>query len=182
MNELTLPAKILALHARLGDARIHHAFGGALALAYYAVPRPTTDVNVNVFLAPARASQVYDALAPLGVDVRPDRSTVERDGQARVMWGRTPLDLFFAYDPIHAAMQRAARTVPFGEERIVVLGPEHLVVCKAVFDRPKDWLDIEQVLVCVDDLDGDEIEQWLERIVGRDDTRFERFVALRRRN
>lgn len=71
--------------------------------------------------------------------------------------------------------------MPFGDGRIVVLGPEHLVVCKAVFDRPKDWLDIEQVLVCVDDLDGDEIERWLVRLVGRADARLERFASLRRR-
>jgi hypothetical protein len=25
--------------------------------------------------------------------------------------------------------------------RTTVLSPEHLTVCKAVFDRPKDWLE-----------------------------------------
>ena len=63
-------------------------------------------------------------------------------------------------------MRRAARTVPFGEQTIAVLAPEHLTVCKAVFDRPKDWLDIEQILVCEADLDVGEIERWLSRIVG----------------
>lgn len=181
MTELSLPDKVVAIHERLGRAAVAHAFGGALALAYYAEPRATIDIDLNVFVAPARAARVWDALAPLGVETPVDHRAVERDGQVRITWGRTPLDLFFAYDPLHDAMRRATRTVPFGDERIVVLGPEHLVVCKAVFDRPKDWLDIEQVLVCVDDLDCGEIERWLERIVGAGDARLERFAALRSR-
>lgn len=44
-----------------------------------------------------------------------------------------------------------------------------------IFDRPKDWLDIEQVLVCVEDLDIAEIRTWLQRIVGAEDPRSQRF-------
>jgi hypothetical protein len=88
--------------------------------------------------------------------------------------GTHPLDLFFAYDEIHEAMHRGARLVSFGEDRLPILSPEHLLVCKAVFDRPKDWLDIEQVLVCVDDLDTGEIRSWLQRIVGAEDPRSRR--------
>ena len=44
--------------------------------------------------------------------------------------------------------------MPFGPDTIPILGPEHLVVCKAVFNRPKDWLDIEQVLATVDGFDA----------------------------
>ena len=71
--------------------------------------------------------------------------------------------------------------MPFGEDRLPVLSPEHLVVCKSVFDRPKDWLDIEQILVCNAELDIQEINSSLERIVGRDDHRKERFEKVLRR-
>lgn len=177
MSEPSLPDKVLALHERLAGARIAHAFGGALALAYYAEPRATVDVDVNVFVAPAQHAAVLDALTPLGV-VPGDDDAIERDGQCRWRWGRTPVDLFFAYDPIHDAMRGAARTVPFGEERIPILAPEHLIVCKAAFDRPKDWLDIEQMLLGVDELDTGEIDRWLTRIAGPDDERRTRFAAL----
>jgi hypothetical protein len=51
-----------------------------------------------------------------------------------------------------------------------VLAPAHLLVCKAVFNhRPKDWLDIEQILVCVDDLDTGEVGMWLDPRKGRFD-------------
>ncbi len=180
MSEPSLPDKVVAVHHCLRAARIAHAFGGALALAYYAEPRATVDIDLNVFVPPAALSVVREALAPLGVAGDVDAERLEADGQCRVWWARTPVDLFFAYDALHDAMRRDTRTVPFGDERIPILSPEHLVVCKAAFDRPKDWLDIEQVLVCVEGLDSDEVRRWLARVVGGDDARAERFHALER--
>jgi hypothetical protein len=177
-SEPSLPEKIVAIHERLDQAGIAHAFGGALALAYYAEPRATDDIDINVFLDPASAPAVLDALTPLGVQDDLDLPALERDGQCRLWWGRTPLDLFFAYDDLHQAMRRGARVVPFGEDRLPILAPEHLLVCKIAFDRPKDWLDLEQVLVCVEDLDVDEIRGWLARIVGEQDPRMQRLTAV----
>jgi hypothetical protein len=178
VSEPSLPEKIVALDRALDLAKIAHAFGGALALAYYAEPRATDDIDLNLFIAPTAFATVADALAPLGVETDVERSALERHGQCRLRWGRTPLDLFFAYDALHEAMRREARSLPFGEDRLPVLGPEHLVVCKAVFDRPKDWLDIEQVLICVEGLATEEIETWLDRILGADDPRTRRFLRL----
>lgn len=177
MSEPDLPEKIVAIHHHLDRGKIAHAFGGALALAYYAEPRTTIDIDINVFVAPKAYAEVEEALTPLGVDdIDPTR--VERDGQFRSWWGRTPIDLFFAYDEIHQAMRREARMVPFGEDRLPVLAPEHLLVCKVIFHRPKDWLDIEQMLIYVEDLDLTEIRMWLDRVVGADDPRMQRLDAL----
>jgi len=179
VSEPSLPEKVVAIDDRLRRAAVPHAFGGALALAYYAEPRATIDVDVNVFSPPDEHAEVLTALSPLGVDDRDaDPATVERDGQCRWWWGRTPIDLFFAYDPLHEEMREATRTVPFGEDRIPILAPEHLVVCKAVFDRPKDWLDIEQILATGERLDHEGIREWLRRIVGSDDPRAKRFEEL----
>jgi hypothetical protein len=64
-------------------------------------------------------------------------------------------------------MRKRARVVPFGDDRIPILAPEHLVVAKVVFNRPEDWLDLEQVLVATPALDFDEIARWLVQL-GRD--------------
>ena len=53
------------------------------------------------------------------------------------MWDRTPIDMFFAYDAFHDAAAAARRTVPFADTDIPILAPEHLLVCKVVFDRPR---------------------------------------------
>ncbi len=179
MSEPSLPDKVIAIHLALSSAKVPHAFGGALALAYYAEPRATIDIDLNVFAAPSEYATVERALSPLGVTPL-DSAVAERDGQCRTWWGRSPIDLFFAYDELHDAMRRQARLLPFGEDRIPVLSPEHLVVCKSVFDRPKDWLDIEQVLLSTPDLDTREIDTALDRLLGPEDHRTQRFHAALR--
>ncbi|MGC1165203.1 MAG: hypothetical protein WA862_03765 [Solirubrobacterales bacterium] len=177
----SLPEKVVAIHQRLDAARIPHAIGGALALAYYAEPRATIDVDINVFVPTERWPEVREALEPLGVNVDVDESSLMRDGQARLWWGRNPVDLFFSYDEFHDEMRRGARRVPFGAETIRILAPEHLTVCKAMFDRPKDWLDIEQILVATHPLDLNEIESWLRRMVGESDPRLGRLEEIKAR-
>lgn len=180
-REPALDEKIVAVTSALDGASVHHAFGGALALAYYAEPRATIDVDVNVFVPPRRAGRCLDALAGLGASFerRAALAHARADGQVRVRWGRTPLDLFFAYDPFHEACHAARRTVPFGDARIPILAPEHLLVCKVVFDRRKDWLDIEQMLfVTGPTLDVTEVRTWTGRILPPGDRRLRRLDRL----
>ena len=178
MPEPSLPEKVEALHFQLAQARVAHAFGGAIALAYYGEPRLTIDIDINVFVPPTDHAALHAALADLGLVQETDAQAALRDGQSRSRWGRTPIDLFFAYDAFHEAMRQARRTVPFGARRIPILSPEHLVVCKAIFNRPKDWLDIEAVLIAVADLDLGETGHWLDRIAGSDDPRTQRFTRM----
>ena len=90
----------------------------------------------------------------------------------------TPIDLFFSYDPFHTAAHRAAITVPFGDRNIRVLSATHLTVCKAVFDRPKDWIDIEAMLGLGAHIDAAEALRWVSRITGDDDPRYNRLATL----
>jgi hypothetical protein len=150
----------------------------ALALAYWAEPRATIDIDVNVFVAAERHQEVLVPLAALGVDVDGAEEVVDRDGQARVWWDSTPIDLFFSYDAFHAAADRAAVEVPFAHTTIRVLSAEHLAVCKAVFDRPKDWVDIEAMVQLGTRLDVAEVLRWVGRIAGDDDPRYDRAAAL----
>jgi hypothetical protein len=180
MTDLTLTEKVAAIHVSLTEAGIGHAFGGALALASYAEPRATIDVDVNVFLEPQRHEEVLAALSALGVTGDVPTNQVERDGQCRLAWGDNPVDLFYAYHELHAAMQKAARRAELGGKPIPILAPEHLLTCKVIFNRRKDWLDIEQMLVGALDADRSEVSDWLDRIIGSDDPRALRFAELSR--
>jgi hypothetical protein len=178
VTDLPLAQKVVRLEQALTTRRVPHAFGGALALAYYGEPRATIDIDLNIFVDADHYEDVMKVLEPLGVARAKDPAAVARDGQTRLWWGRTPVDLFFSYDPVHDAMRDGTRMVPFSTTTIPILSPEHLLVAKVVFDRAKDWIDIEQILVAVPSLNHEEIHHWLERIVGADDRRMARFVAL----
>jgi hypothetical protein len=179
-EEPPLPDKVIAIHEALQSAKISHALGGALALAYYATPRATIDIDLNVFVPAERWREVIDALTPLGVATADlDATALERDGQCRLWWGDNAVDLFFSYDPLHEAMRKQVRRVPFGGTTVQILAPEHLAVCKAMFDRRKDWLDIEQMLIATDEVEIAEIERWLERMVGEKDPRLQHLAELK---
>src|SRR5690606_36278438 len=137
-DEPSLAEKVVLIEAALQAARIPHAFGGAIALAYYETPRATIDIDVNVFVEATRADDVLAALERLGAaaPTESERLRLRRDGQARIRWGRTPIDLFFSYDAFHEACMERRRVYPFGRgETIYVLSAEDLVVFKAIFDR-----------------------------------------------
>jgi len=177
----SLTEKVLLIEEAMARRKLPHAFGGAVALAYYATPRATIDIDVNVFVPVERSDEVLGALRQLGAETleEPERVRLERDGQCRLHWAHTPIDLFFSYDAFHeACLERRAR-VPFGgDDAIHVLTAEDLLVFKALFDREKDWRDIEElVFAMADELDRAYARGWLERIVGEEDERFQRVEA-----
>ena len=178
MTPPTLPGRVLAIEAALTE--VPHAFGGALALAYSAEPRATIDIDLNVFVPVEQFSDVAVPLVKIGAS--DDDPTIEalirRDGQAGVLWDRTPIDLFFSYDAFHEAAGAARHVVPFADGTIPILAADHLIVCNAVFNRPQHWVDIESMLAAGADLDAAEVLRWVARITGDEDPRFNRIVAL----
>ena len=126
---------------------VDHAFGGAIALAYCTEePRGTRDLDVNVFVPPAAAALVLGALPDEVVRTDEDRRRIERDGQVRLWWDDTPVDLFFDVHDFHRQVGAGIRLVSFLDRQIPVLACTDLVVFKAMFDRTKDWADIEEMV------------------------------------
>ena len=173
-----LAQRLLAVHDALCAASLPHAFGGAIALAYCTEePRGTRDLDVNVFIDPTRAGEVFAAL-PASVTVADaDVEAAEREGQARVWWEDTPIDLFLDIHSFHEEVARGVRQVPFTDRTIPVLGCTGLAVFKALFDRTKDWADIE-AMVEIGAMDIAEALAWLGRMVGPEHPATRRMASL----
>lgn len=173
---MTLAERVVAVHRALTRARIGHAFGGALALAYWTLePRGTRDIDVNVFLPVSEAARLLAALPP-GVRSGPETAdAIARDGQVRLWWDDVPLDLFFDYVPIHAVAAQHRQTVPFAGERIPVLGAVELAAFKVMFDRTRDWADIE-AMIEARTLDTGALRTALGSMLPPDDHRFARLM------
>lgn len=178
---LALDEKVVALERALREAGIPHAFGGAIALAYYATPRGTHDVDINLFVPASHFDRVLAALAPLDVDPPTPRMrrSLARDEQLRIFWDGTPLDLFFSYTALHDACLERVRTVPFGSEKLTILSAEDLAIFKVLFDREKDWRDLAELRFAQGErFDTRTAQEWLESILPADDPRLQRFRAL----
>jgi len=176
-----LPEKVIGVHRALAAADVRHAIGGAIAGAYYGEPRATLDIDVNVFLPVDRWPEVRSAIAPLGLEVEVDEGALCREHEVRLPWDRNDVHLFFSTDALHEAMPSMVREAPFGGATIPLVAPEHLVVRKAMLDRPKDWLDIEAILIATDPLDLEETHTWVRRLAGPEDPRVTKLCEATRR-
>jgi hypothetical protein len=176
---VTLAERLLELHRSLDATDVPHAFGGAIALAYWTLdPRGTSDIDVNVFL-PAEECPIGLAALPAGIEQPPGTAeAIAREGQLRLWWAGTPVDVFFDYVPLHADAARNAQIVEFAGTAIPILGPVELTVFKAMFDRTRDWADIE-AMASAHTLDFAAIEIALRTLIEDDDPRFARLAACR---
>jgi hypothetical protein len=174
----TLPKTIVRLHPALDAAEIPHAFGGALALAWCTQrARGTIDIDLNVFVDTTRASEVLDAFPNGVVWTEADRAVIERDGQTRLWWDTTPVDLFVNTTEFHTQIARRSRVEQFEGEEIPFLSCSDLAVFKAFFNRTKDWADLEE-MATAGTLDVDRVVGVLTRYLGAGDERITRLQTL----
>jgi len=166
--------RVTAIHRRLDEAGIAHAFGGALAQNFYGEPRLTKDIDVNVAVPTAERTTVHRALATIGV-LPNGEVDAERNGWEQYEWDGVVVDVFYADLPFHRAIHEAAVEQPWlDDELLPFLSAEHIVACKAIFDRPKDWPDIEQILFGMDAFDAAEALRHVADIAGTDSQRYQR--------
>lgn len=175
---MTLVERIIEIARAFDAAQIEWAFGGALALAYATQEsRGTRDIDIKVFVTGGAVDRVFSAL-PTGVAYgRSDVKCVEATDQVRLWWEGTPVDLFFAADPFHSEVATRCRVVPFARHTIKVLGAEDLAVFKAMFDRPKDWVDIDE-MAASGALNRRIAAQRLTQLLGAEDPRVNRLLAV----
>jgi len=127
-----LPEGIVAIHHAFDRDRIPHAFGGAVALAYWGVPRATIDLDINVFLSQDERTRVLDSLAPLFPIPNPADAErqLEHAAQVRLRWGTMPVDLFFSNSDFHDAMAGRSRSENSG-----TAGPTSTIWSAGTFAR-----------------------------------------------
>ena len=175
---MKLPEQVVGLHRALDDADIPHAFGGALALAWCTQQaRGTIDIDVNLFVSTDEIDRALAAL-PEGISIsETNRRELEADGQSRLWWDATPVDVFFNTTPFHEAAASRARFEQFGGANIPFLACRDLAVFKAFFDRTRDWADLED-MNAAGTLDHEAVLGVLVLYLGGEDPRVARLRAL----
>jgi hypothetical protein len=174
----SLPDKIVALHRALEAAKVGHAFGGALALAWCTRrPRGTSDIDINIFAPPTQTRRVLRALPSEVKWVDDDRDRLRRDGQVRLWWDATPVDLFLSTTSFHRRASRRVRREPFRDETLPFLACDDLAVFKVFFDRSRDWADLEE-MITTRSFDVGALRATIAELLGADDARLTRLADL----
>ena len=187
MAELPTAAEVArAIADGLEERNIAYAIGGAIALGFYAPPRATVDVDVNVFVSPeSELDHLLAALAEIGFRADDDPKVVRlramEDGQFRGTMLGLRVDVFVPTVPFYATLREHRREVPLLDRPLWIVGPEDLVVLKLMFFRRKDLADVEAVLRDQGPaLDRDFIRRTLIALVGEADERMRELSAIER--
>ncbi len=164
--------RLRTVHTALADAGFDHAIGGGIALAHWVSrPRFTADIDINVVASLQQVDRLLELLGEFVEVTEKNRDDLSDPdiGQARLFFPapRTPLDVFLPQHPQYHELV-TTRAVPSAVlDGIPVMTATDLTVFKVLFDRAKDWADIEAMLGH-GHVETEEALTWLERIVGQD--------------
>ncbi len=171
----------LAIGGALDEHQIPYALGGALALSYWAVPRATADVDINVFLPDPSLPKLCEALATLGLALDPEHARLASAASGLIVlrWNAIRIDLFTPSIDFSWEAMRTRTRVTIDQRNVWLLSAESLAVFKLLFFRPKDIADLQRLIgVRGDSLDVGYIRAQLVAMMGDDDERVQRWDAL----
>lgn len=123
---------------------------GGIAIMRWGEPRTTQDVDITLLTGFGDEERFVDALlakfTARGANPR-DHALFRRVLLLKATNG-VPVDVALAGFPFEEESLRRASFFEFDENcRLITCSAEDLVVAKAFADRPRDWLDIENVLI-----------------------------------
>jgi hypothetical protein len=176
MSDLTSTLDLLV--AILDRMSVKYALMGGLAVRAYSIPRATLDIDVTLSLDRDRLPELYDALEQQDYAVpEPYRSgwVDEVKGMhlvklKRYVGGRgIDADLFLAESSYQHELLRRRRLADVEARQLWIAAPEDLVLLKLVSGRPRDLIDVGDVLFTQGQLDVPYMRRWAGKLGIQDD-------------
>ena len=169
------------LAAALVSRGQEYALGGAIALAYWAAPRGTLDVDLTLFLPPARPGECIWLLQEIGCDVPVAEANhmIAEHGFCRANYRGFRIDVFLPIVPFYELARRRRRCVDLEGQPVMIWDAESLVVFKMMFFREKDLVDTKMVVRTQGSaLDRAWVQRQLETVFGHNDPRVTRWEEI----
>lgn len=151
-----LSEALVALAGWLAAVRVPYAIIGGVAVALQAAPRFTKDIDLVVWTEDARWPELVDAATSFSITPR-ITDWLAFAGRTRVLLlvhsSGVPLDISCGALPFEQELVDSAENVDLGPVIVAVATPAHLLVMKAIANRPRDRADIETLLRVFPDVD-----------------------------
>jgi hypothetical protein len=170
-----------ALAQTLEQRRQDYAFGGAIALGYWGLPRGTMDVDLTIFLSPDQPEECVRLLEEIGcqVPVANAIALLKEHGLCRASYAGLRVDVFTPTIPFYQLAKNRRRRVPLKTGHIMIWDAETLAVFKMMFFRDKDLVDLKKILSHQKaTFDHDWVRAQLIDVYGQRDTRILRWDEL----
>jgi hypothetical protein len=153
----------------LNSNQIEYAVMGGLAVKAYAIPRNTKDVDVTVSISVDEVPALIAILRKHDFEVTESsqRGWLDRVAGMPVMKviryheGKAiEVDLFIAETEFQRSVISRRRTYDTPEGTFDFVSAEDLVLLKLVASRPRDLLDVQDVLFTMGQLDESYLRKW----------------------
>ncbi len=170
----------------LAEQNIEYAVMGGLAVRAHSIPRPTHDVDLTIALSQENLPIWFDKLESMGVTVpeayrsvwvdkvagmslvklrtylNPDSTTrklVNQPDEA-VHDQSVDIDIFLAESEFQSSILRRKIQVDVEGRLIWLVAAEDLILLKLIASRPRDLIDISDILFIQGELDQGYMRKW----------------------
>jgi len=180
-NPLSVAEVAAQLAERLEGIGCDYAIGGAIALACWAEPRGTVDVDVSFYLPIKELGKSLAVLHAIGAEFSETnvRESLAEHGFCGVKFLERRLDVFLPIAAIYEAARPRRKKMSVGNRQVMVWDAETLCVFKMMFFRRKDMADVEAILHAqTENFDFSWVEQQLIEMYGNRDPRVSQWHEL----
>lgn len=169
MGDLTTVIRDLA--SLFDQRQLPYAIMGGIAVRAYAIPRPTFDVDFTLAISRDRLPELFVAITDLGYTV-PDqygRGWVDEVGGMPLVKVRLYLegrgidaDVFLAETEFQQEVIRRRQVAEVEGQSLSLVSPEDLILFKLIASRPRDLIDVQDVMFTQGELDEAYMRRWAE--------------------
>lgn len=168
-----LPSLLRRVTELLETARMDYAMPGGDAVRSYGIPRPTYDLDVVVGTDRAGLGDLLSRLDSAGFSIPESYRGGWVDSVAgmplvRVEWiddkGTFEVDLFLAETVFLRQILVRSRSSDVEGWPLRVVSPEGLILLKLIADRPRDRIDVADILFTQSPVDEAYRRDWGERL------------------
>ena len=163
---------------------VRYAVMGGIAVRIYGIPRPTHDVDFTIAIERDQLPKFFRAATDQGYTVPAayEAGWVDRVAGMPLVKLRIYLeghgvdvDIFLAESPFQESLLARRRLEEYEHRSLYFVSPEDLILLKLVAGRPRDLVDIGDVLFVQGQLDEDYLRHWANVLEVQD--RLDRVLA-----
>lgn len=152
---------------------LRYAVMGGLAIRAYSIPRSTWDVDLTLGIDRDDLPRFFEAVESRGYSVPEaySRGWVDQvAGMPLVKFktycasGTVDVDVFIAENDFQMSSLSRSEIMPTEVGPVSIVTPEDLILLKLIANRPRDLIDVADLLFIQGDLDEDYLRLWGKRL------------------
>lgn len=170
---MDLNQTLFELPRLLDENDVAYAVMGGLAVRVYSIPRATQDIDLTITIERPRLAELFDKLEQQGFSIPDAYRSGWVDSVAdiplvklrRYLADRgVDVDLFLAETAYQRTLMTRRRFAEIDGHSVYLVSPEDLILLKLIAGRPRDLIDVHDILFTLGQLDRNYLRKWAQEL------------------